>query len=836
MIKKSVCIIIFILSFFILLFSKDNKNVGSNNSLQKPQAISDIWLDANRLRGVFRNNGIWYFDVIRNTQGTEWPAGSGKSPIFAAGQWIAAKVNGEIKVAAIQHSATEFQPGEIDSPGVALNPKDPVYRWYELRSDGMGDWTNWPLAQGAPVDENGNPLLIGDQTIFSVWNDLTSHAEFGSNPLGVEVRQLAFAFDDNGVLGDMHFIKWQIVNKSDSDWDSTYFAIWMDPDLGSASDDLFGCDSTLDLGFVYNQNNTDYDYGNLPPAMGTSFLQGPLIHEIGSVVKLPSGKVLQDTKMLKMTNFLVHYKGSSIDGSPRNWEDIWNYIRNRWRNGQPTTLGDDGKYPPSIYNPITKYMFTGDPETGSGWLQEWSNDNRFVLSSGPFNLPKWIDDNNNGLPDFGEQGVQEIIAVVIMAQGTNHLNSVTELKRIEELAQLAYDKNFNYKQPPRQPFVQSSELANQIILTWDERSEYNDDGTLYDSEDIFISRVIGDTIYVNNLPVIIDDSTYNFYGYKVYQYSDVSGTDPVLVASWDIGENKDAQPYTKQRYIILTKNKNLVVGELGKKLINGKTYYFGVVAEGFLEFGNPKIFASKPAIVSVVPRITPGITYSSQFGDSLEVTHTVTNTNGPLSDGNAIVWIIDPSKTTGLIYTINFNADSIWNLINSIGDTIAKNQINQTGNDAYNIYDGLMVKVLAGTIPNTINDIFTFTSPTAPLTSTSNLKNDLEKIKVVPNPYYGLHSGELSQIDRWVQFTFLPPKCTIRIFTMSGHLVRKLDKDDATTPFLRWDLLNEYDVPVASGIFIYHVEAPGIGERTGKMVIFMSTYRPDTWRSYNEVQ
>jgi len=188
--------------YFLLIFTliSDDKFVKKSLvTLQKTQSTNDIWLDVNRFHGVFRNNGIWHFDVIQNYFGTEWPAGSGNSPIFASGQWVGAKVNGEIKVAAIQHSATEFQPGEINAPGVALDPKNPDYRWYEIRSDGTGDWNNWPVNQGAPVDENDDPLLIGDQTIFSVWNDLTSHDEYGTNPLGIEVRQTAFAFDNLNV-------------------------------------------------------------------------------------------------------------------------------------------------------------------------------------------------------------------------------------------------------------------------------------------------------------------------------------------------------------------------------------------------------------------------------------------------------------------------------------------------------------------------------------------------------------------------------------------------------------------------------------------------------------
>ena len=51
-------------------------------------------------------------------------------------------------------------------------------------------------------------------------------------------------------------------------------------------------------------------------------------------------------------------------------------------------------------------------------------------------------------------------------------------------------------------------------------------------------------------------------------------------------------------------------------------------------------------------------------------------------------------------------------------------------------------------------------------------------------------------------------------------MLRKLQKDDASTPFLKWDLRNEHGVPVASGVFVYHIEAPGIGERIGKIVVY----------------
>jgi hypothetical protein len=87
----------------------------------------------------------------------------------------------------------------------------------------------------------------------------------------------------------------------------------------------------------------------------------------------------------------------------------------------------------------------------------------------------------------------------------------------------------------------------------------------------------------------------------------------------------------------------------------------------------------------------------------------------------------------------------------------------------------------------------------------------------------------MDAFERWVQFTFLPDKCTIRIFDLAGNLIRKLEKDTPDSPLLRWDLKNEYQLPVASGIYVYHVSAPDLGEKVGKMAIFTPNERLDTY-------
>ena len=70
---------------------------------------------------------------------------------------------------------------------------------------------------------------------------------------------------------------------------------------------------------------------------------------------------------------------------------------------------------------------------------------------------------------------------------------------------------------------------------------------------------------------------------------------------------------------------------------------------------------------------------------------------------------------------------------------------------------------------------------------------------------------ETSRLDTRVRFINLPEECTISIFSVNGTLVRRYKKDNSLT-YLDWDLQNAYNVPIAGGTYICHVDAPGIGE------------------------
>ena len=114
------------------------------------------------------------------------------------------------------------------------------------------------------------------------------------------------------------------------------------------------------------------------------------------------------------------------------------------------------------------------------------------------------------------------------------------------------------------------------------------------------------------------------------------------------------------------------------------------------------------------------------------------------------------------------------------------------------------------TIPNAAGvDEFTFTAP-QPTLSTEVAKSEVDKINVFPNPYYAVNSEEINKYNRFVTFTHLPNKATIRIFNLAAVHVRTIEKDNHSQ-FQRWDLNNDSGLPVASGLYVAYIEMPEIG-------------------------
>ena len=102
-------------------------------------------------------------------------------------------------------------------------------------------------------------------------------------------------------------------------------------------------------------------------------------------------------------------------------------------------------------------------------------------------------------------------------------------------------------------------------------------------------------------------------------------------------------------------------------------------------------------------------------------------------------------------------------------------------------------------------------------------ESSLDDIHVAPDPYIVVNPLEPrarnlpGRGERRIDFRQLPSECTIKIFTISGRLVKTLrhtgGQFNSTTS---WDLKSDDGLNVSYGVYIYHVDAPGIGEKIGR--------------------
>ena len=102
----------------------------------------------------------------------------------------------------------------------------------------------------------------------------------------------------------------------------------------------------------------------------------------------------------------------------------------------------------------------------------------------------------------------------------------------------------------------------------------------------------------------------------------------------------------------------------------------------------------------------------------------------------------------------------------------------------------------------------------------------LDNVQVVPNPYYAYSGYEQDQFETVVKVTNLPPRAIVTIYTLDGKFIQQFNRDATPirneginpaltetqiTPALEWNLKNNKGIPVASGVYIFHISAPDLG-------------------------
>ena len=276
-------------------------------------------LDANQISAWITNYGVLCRDPETGSAGLTYPAGTQKTLVYTLGLWVAGQVNGEVRTACADYNS-EFQPGRILDDGQPDDPDNPGYRVYKIRPGDSADpssprynpdYAEWPVQDGAPVDESGAPLVLGDQTLWWVMNDAnpTLHNRtYHSAPLNLEVHGLAWAFaDTTSPLGRCFFVQYTLINKGQDPIEDAYVGIYLDPDVGNSTDDGTACDTSLSLTYGYNRSSRDRMYGEKVPAVGLVLLQGPAVPAPGHTAPQFLHPPIQNARTLGMTSNNVYY-------------------------------------------------------------------------------------------------------------------------------------------------------------------------------------------------------------------------------------------------------------------------------------------------------------------------------------------------------------------------------------------------------------------------------------------------------------------------------------------------------------------------------------------------
>ncbi len=136
------------------------------------------------------------------------------------------------------------------------------------------------------------------------------------------------------------------------------------------------------------------------------------------------------------------------------------------------------------------------------------------------------------------------------------------------------------------------------------------------------------------------------------------------------------------------------------------------------------------------------------------------------------------------------------------------------------------ILLIATRRPFDASDTFTLKTEGASVDNTL-ASSRMDNIYVVPNPYVGLSDIEptnrlpgATRGERRIYFEHLPSRCTIRIFTINGDVVQTIEHESGMESGREyWNLLNRDGFGVAYGVYIAHIDAPGIGEKILKFAL-----------------
>lgn len=352
--------------------------------------------------------------------------------VWEHGIRITGKINNQPAARLINWYFSAYSPGPIldGQPAFFSHPEDSLrYRVYKVTEGDDTtniDYAEWPVDFGAPVDQEGNPLILGDQILWTAYNALDSTVNpeyFKQTELPIEIHQIVFAKegflpDYQDIFSNVVFLEWTLINKGSEEIDSTYIGFWTDIDFFDLLKNFPGVDTSLQLGYCWNYDD--------PAAVGYTLLYGPVVPAPGEDA-IYKGRKLENYKNLPLNTFkpIMESAGSydPIFIAPDTIIGIWNNARG---------YDNDGNIiiDPTTGNPTT-FPVSGDPVTGEGWI--FTDDYNgtgfeagFSLYAGPF--------------QFAPNDTQWVMLALVPATGYDGITSITHLReKVSVLQSLPYD-------------------------------------------------------------------------------------------------------------------------------------------------------------------------------------------------------------------------------------------------------------------------------------------------------------------------------------------------------------------------------------------------------------
>ena len=581
-----------------------------------------------------------------------------------------------------------------------------------------------------PVDKNGNgkwdanedrPDFIGDQAVWCVFTDkiVGSQRDWKDQvPVGIDIQRTVFGFQSAGLLGNMLFVRYRIINRNAASpvMDSVFFSIWADPDIGNSADDLCGCDTVRNGGFAYNFG-ADNIWGTNPPCFFTTFFQGPIVSIPGETFidkdgngvfnagdtpidtavsilgPLMGAQKIPGSKNLGIHSFVNYIQSDPNRGDPATGFQAMNYTRGLLKDGSalnPCTDNFGSVLGLACTNVNPRYWYSGNVQTNTGWMYTTPSDIRIMQNIGPFTLYK-------------DQPVDVVVAYVV-GRGSDAKSSVKEAQKISDFAQFLYNRNFAAPAPPQDvtPIIRTTE--NSIDLIWNTAPQVTYHALQYTDPPF-------NTVKAWDM---------NFVGYQVWMYrtnstSDIEGgiQNSTLLAKYDLADKMDdilsENALTGERTIIYQKGTQLdsnvykdpVKGRLALQittdpftngpLIKGKPYYFAITAyaldnPGLQPVDSTKVpgnylLTSKSAVggTGTFPIIfNGGIRPGIDFNDPYVINQSITPTTGNIGTGLTLSYDeINKDSLKGNQYRVNFfkKSDSTlyfmyWRLTNTTMNTV----------------------------------------------------------------------------------------------------------------------------------------------------------------------